>query len=96
MSNSNKDLCQLQFKPISQPAPAQVTPTSYQYIIVKAYFSGTPKSTIFEISTAPGASETTPNGGARSAPPFGVVSGAPGAVQSPTSTISGSRKNKFS
>ena len=36
-----------------------------------------------------------PNGGARSAPPFGVVSGAPGAIQTPKSMISGSGKNKF-
>ena len=32
---------------------------------------------------APGTPETAPKGGARSAPPFGMVSGAPGAVQSP-------------
>ncbi len=31
--------------------------------------------------TAPGAQETTPKGGARSAPPFEVVSGAPGSDQ---------------
>ncbi len=41
---------------------------------MKTYF-GTQKSSIFEMWTAPGAPETTPNGGARSAPPFGVVSG---------------------
>ncbi len=31
----------------------------------------------------PGAPETTPKGGTRSAPPFGVVSGAPGPVRTP-------------
>ena len=33
--------------------------------------------------TAPGAPETIPKGGALRAPPFGVVSGVPGAGQTP-------------
>ncbi len=49
--------------------------------LMKTYSPGTQKSWILGVPTAPGASEATPKGGARSAPPFGVVSGAPGAVQ---------------
>ncbi len=50
-------------------------------MIMNTYFSGTQKSLIFEVLTAPGATETTPEGGALRAPPFGMVPGAPGAVQ---------------
>ncbi len=50
---------------------------------MKTNSSGTQKSSIFGVRTAPGAPETTPKGGALRAPPFGVVSGAPGAVQTP-------------
>ncbi len=45
--------------------------------------SGTQKSSILGVWTAPWAPETTPKGGARRAPPFGVVCGPPGAVQTP-------------
>ncbi len=59
----------------------------YEFIwfgaIVKTYFSGTQQSSTFVVWTAPGARETTPKGWALSAPPFVVVSGAPGAVQTP-------------
>ncbi len=48
---------------------------------MKYYVSGTQTSSIFGVWTAPGAPETTPKGGVLRAPPFGVVSGAPGAVQ---------------
>ncbi len=50
---------------------------------MKTHFSGTQKSLILEVRKAPGTPETTPKGGARRAPPFGVDSGARGAVQSP-------------
>ncbi len=48
---------------------------------MKPDFGGTQKSSMFGAGTAPGVPENTTKGGARSAPPFGVVSGAPGAVQ---------------
>ncbi len=51
---------------------------------MKTYVSGTQKSSISGVWTAPGTPETTPKGGAGSAKPFGVVSGAAGAVQTPT------------
>ncbi len=54
---------------------------------MKIYVSGTQKSSIFEVWRAPGAPETTPKGGARSAPPFGRVFGAPGAVQTSKSYV---------
>ena len=44
---------------------------------------GTPKSVMSGVWTAPGAPKTTPKGGALRAPPFGVVSGTPGAGQIP-------------
>ncbi len=47
------------------------------------YFSGTQKSRFVGVWTTPGAAQTTPKGGALRAPPFGVVSGAPRAVQTP-------------
>ncbi len=47
------------------------------------YFSWTQQSYILAVWTAPRAPETTPKGGALRAPPFGVVSGAHGAVQTP-------------
>jgi hypothetical protein len=50
---------------------------------MKTYSPGTQKSTILEVWTAPGAPETTPKGQARRAPPFGGVSGAPRAAQTP-------------
>ncbi len=50
---------------------------------MKTYFAGAQTSSILGVWTAPGAPETTPKGGARSAPRFGVVYGAPGAVQIP-------------
>jgi hypothetical protein len=43
---------------------------------MKTYFSGTQESSIL-------APETTPKSGALRAPPFGEVSGSPGAVQTP-------------
>ncbi len=52
-------------------------------MIMETYFCGTWKSSIFGVWTAPGAPEVTPKGVALGAPPFGVVSGAPGAVQTP-------------
>ncbi len=52
-------------------------------ITMDTYFSGTQKSWIFGVWTAPGAPETIPKGGVLRAQPFGVVSGAPGAVQTP-------------
>ncbi len=58
------------------------TPTSCQYNH-EDLFPGTQQASILGVWTAPGAPETTPKGGARSAPPFGVVYGAPGAVQTP-------------
>ncbi len=64
---------------------------------MKTYSPGTQKSSILGVWTAPGASETTPKGEALRAPPFGVVSGAPGNVQNPKmSMIPGSRKIRFS
>jgi hypothetical protein len=50
---------------------------------MKTYSPGTHKSSIVEVWTAPGGPETLPKGGARGAPPFGRVSGPPGAVQTP-------------
>jgi hypothetical protein len=50
---------------------------------METYFSGTQKSLIFGVGTAPGAPETTPKGGALRAPPYGVVSEAPGVAQTP-------------
>jgi hypothetical protein len=50
---------------------------------MNTYLPGTQKSMIFGVWTAPGAPETAPKGGVRSAPPFGMVSGARGAVQTP-------------
>ncbi len=50
---------------------------------MKTYFSGTQKSSIWGVWTAPEAPETTPKGGALRAPPFGVVSGDRGAAQTP-------------
>jgi hypothetical protein len=50
---------------------------------MKACFSETKKSSILGVWTAPGAPKTTPKGGVGRAPPAGVVSGAPGAVQTP-------------
>jgi hypothetical protein len=50
---------------------------------MKTYPSGTQGSPILVGWTVPGAPETTPKGGAQSAPPFGGVPGAPGAVQTP-------------
>ena len=48
---------------------------------MKTFCSGTQPSLFLGVWTALGAPETNPDGGARGAPPFGVVSGAPGAVQ---------------
>ena len=59
-----------------------LTPTSYQYNH-ENFFSWIHKSSIWGACTAPGAPETTPKGGALRAPSFEVVSGAPGAVQTP-------------
>ncbi len=50
---------------------------------MKNYFSCAQQSSILGVSTAPGAPETTPKGGALCAPLFGMASGAPGAVQTP-------------
>ncbi len=50
---------------------------------MKTYFSGTQTSQICGVWTAPGAPETTPKGGALRTQPFGMVSGTPGAVQTP-------------
>ncbi len=50
---------------------------------MKTYFAGTQKPSIVGVWTAPGAPDTTPKGGARSALPFGVVSRIPGAAQTP-------------
>ncbi len=50
-------------------------------IIMETYFPKTQKSLVLGVWTAPGVPETTPKGGALGAPPFEVVSGAPGAVQ---------------
>ncbi len=50
---------------------------------MKTYFSGTQKSSVSVVWTALADPETTPKGWERSAPPFGLVSGAPGAVQTP-------------
>ncbi len=44
------------------------------------------KSVILEIWAAPGAPDTLAKGGGRSPPPFGRVSGAPGAAQTPNMT----------
>jgi hypothetical protein len=52
-------------------------------IIMKTYFSGAQASSILGVWAAPGAPNPTPRGGALRAPPFVVVSGAPGAVQTP-------------
>ncbi len=48
---------------------------------MKTHFSGTQKSSIFGGLDGPGTPESTPKGEALRAPPFGVVSGATGAVQ---------------
>ncbi len=48
---------------------------------MKTYVLGPGTHRLFAVWTAPGAPETTPKEGGRSAPPFGKVSGAPGAVQ---------------
>ncbi len=53
------------------------------HVNMKTYFFGPKKSSILGVWKDPGDPETTPKGGARSAPPFGVASGAPGAVQTP-------------
>ncbi len=50
---------------------------------MKTCVSGAQQSSILGVWTAPGAPEATPKGGALRAPPFGVVYGAPGAVQTP-------------
>ncbi len=50
---------------------------------MKTYFAGTQQSSIVGLWTAPGAMKTTLNGGALRAAPFGRVSGAHGAVQTP-------------
>ncbi len=52
-------------------------------MFTKTYSPETQKSSILGVCTAPGAQGTTPKGGARSSPPFGVVAEAPGAVQTP-------------
>ncbi len=49
---------------------------------MKTYVSGTQNSSM-GVWTATGAPETPPKGGALRAPPFVVVSGAPGAVKTP-------------
>ncbi len=48
---------------------------------MRTYFSGTQKSSNLGVWTVPGVPESTPKGGALRAPPFGVLSGAPRAVQ---------------
>ncbi len=64
---------------------------------MKLFFSGTQKTLIFGVWTAPGAPETTPKGGARSALYFEVVSGDPRGRPDPQqSMIAGSLKNIFS
>ncbi len=50
---------------------------------MKTYCSWTQISSILRVWTAPGASETTPKGGALRAPPCGVIYWAPGIVQTP-------------
>ncbi len=50
---------------------------------MKTFSSGTQKSSVYGVWTTPGAPENMPKGGALRAPPFGVVSGALGAVQTP-------------
>ncbi len=60
----------------------RVNPTSYQYFHENLFFMD-PAIIDFGGLDGPGGPETTPNGGALRAPPFGVVSGAPGAVQIP-------------
>ncbi len=52
-------------------------------ITMNIYFPGTQKSSILGGLDGPVAPEGTPRGGAQSAPPVGVVSGAPGAFQTP-------------
>ncbi len=63
---------------------------------MNTYFSGTQNSSIFEVWTAPGSPETTPKGGALRAPPFGVVSRAPGTVQTAKIEDFGVLENRFS
>ncbi len=59
-----------------------LTPTSYQYDHENLLFRD-PEIIEFWGLDGHGASETTPKGGALRAQPFGVVSGAPGAFQTP-------------
>ncbi len=59
-----------------------VTTTSLQYNHEILFFSD-PEIIDFRGLDGPGALDTTPKGGALRALPFGVVSGAPGAVQTP-------------
>ncbi len=48
---------------------------------MKTYPPRTQESSILGVWTASGAPKTIPKGGVRSPPPFGMVSGAPGAIQ---------------
>ncbi len=60
---------------------------------MKIILYGTQKSSISGGWTAPGAPETTPKDGARSAPPSGMVPGPPGAVQTPKIDVPGPGNN---
>ncbi len=65
-------------------------------IIMKAYFSGTQKSSILWVWTAPGAPETTPKGGALRAPPFKVASEVePGRQGLGPEFVVGGSRNRF-
>ncbi len=88
------------FCTIFRAGPVSTNPyfTSYEYNHENIFFRDPEIIVCFILTvwTAPGAPETTLKGGARRAPPFGVVSVAPrGRPDPPNSMIAGSRKNKF-
>ncbi len=62
-------------------AATQITPTSYYRYNHENLLFRDPEIIDLGGLDGPGAPETTPKGGTLRAPPFGVVSGAPGAVQ---------------
>ncbi len=67
----------------TQHTMATTTTTKMETKAGRKDVPGNQKSSIWGVCAALGASDAPPRGEARSAPPFGVVSEAPGAVQTP-------------
>jgi hypothetical protein len=82
--------CSVVFRPSLAPRPLRgCTVGGYE---IDQLFKDR-KSVILGVWAAPGAPETLPKGRGRSPPPSGMVSGAPGAAQTPKMTDFRSLKN---